>query len=122
MPLVEMHLKQPLLTPAAAWTCFPPVASQDSGNTAPVRNDGFHIVECLSYDGTNCVWGNAAGCQASIAAIGNQTLKPIKCTKAQMAAGSGWCYNGAGALGLLTGECRHSEQASFPQREYHAAS
>ncbi len=101
--------------PPAAWTCFPPKAGQDSGNTAPVRNDGYDFLECLSTnDGVTCLWGTPTTCQGNVANAANLNIKPIRCSKAAMASGTGYCYNGAAALGLTTGKSKQPAAAQSP--------
>jgi hypothetical protein len=77
------------------------VAGQDGGNTAPVRDDGYGFVECMSDGDGNCYWGRLASCQQSIDNAASLTKGLLKCNRAQMYAGSGWCYRGAMALGLI---------------------
>ena len=108
--------REPWLFHAAAWTCYTPKAGQDSGNTAPVRDDGYGFVECMSTDGANCLWGTSSACQGSIGNAANLNIKPIRCSKAAMASGAGVCYNGAAALGLTTGKSDQPPSAQCPGR------
>jgi hypothetical protein len=89
----------------AAWSCYPSV---DGGNVTPVRRDANGLVECMSNDANNCYWGSPSQCEAWANTAGSFTLRPLKCSRASMASGAGWCYYGAALLGLATGEHRFS--------------
>jgi hypothetical protein len=65
-------------------------------------------VECLSVDGVTCLWGTPTTCQDSIDNAANLAIRPVKCSKTQVATGVGFCYNGAAALNLTTGKSGQS--------------
>ena len=82
---------------AGAWGCFPVVAGQNNGATCPVRFDAAGVVECMSTDGANCLWGTVLNC-ASLVASPALGLKPRKCTADLMRDPTSYCYAAVQAL------------------------